>query len=139
MTKVSPDACFFTVTVIRSFLPGPLFHRSTTLSMPGVQVQYVSETGPDPASPSPSSEPHAARAVPPSVRATAVAAPLKPPQRSCSAWISPLTWGPRPVARTCHASVSVHSQRNIPDTCQWLLLCGYVGLAPPPLCVHVPK
>ncbi len=72
MTRVSPDACFFTVTVICCSLPGPLFHRSTTLSMPGVQVQYVSDTGPDWASLS-SSDPHAASVVAPSVTATAVA------------------------------------------------------------------
>lgn len=72
VTSVSPDACFFTVTLICSFLPGPSFHRSTTLSMPGAQVQYVSETGPDRAPP-PSSddEPHAASVVAPSVTARA--------------------------------------------------------------------
>lgn len=76
VTKVSPDACFFTVTVIWSFLPWPLFHRSTTLSMPGVQVQYVSETGPDSVWLSSSDEPQAARAVAPRATATVVAALL---------------------------------------------------------------
>ena len=75
VTRVSPDACFFTVTVICAFLPGPLFHRSTTLSMPGAQDQYVSDTGPDSDLLS-SPEPQAARPVAPSVTARAQAALL---------------------------------------------------------------
>src|SRR5689334_15952764 len=69
VTSVSPDACFFTVTVIFCCLPGPLFQRSTTLSMPGVQDQYVRDAGPDSDELLSSDEPQAASAVPPSVTA----------------------------------------------------------------------